>query len=171
MLTGFQLRAARSSVSLYLKDVTGALGLHASTLTRLEAQTPNLSYINSNTRTSLLLKNFYESKGLLFPYYNSIGISYKNRNSKLNSQFSRFQLKISRTALRLSRRELGNILSIPETSIAGWETGQRNLLSTFFPQDSSVLETMKFYFRSKGIIHKNFNIVELLDDPEHINIK
>ncbi len=170
MLTGFQLRAARSSLSLYLKDVSGALGIHASTLTRLEAHTPNLSYINSNTRTSLLLQKFYQDRGIIFPHYNSIGIRHKGCDSKINSQFSRFQLKISRIALRMSRKELGNTLHIPETSIAGWETG-KNLLSTFSPQDKNIINTIKSYFYNKGIIYKEFNIVELLDDPVAINSK
>lgn len=170
MLTGFQLRAARSSLSLYLKDVTDALGLHTSTLTRLEAQTPNLSYISSNTRTSLLLRKFYENREVIFPYYNSIGIATKKQKPEVNSQFSRFQLKISRIALRLSRKKLGSILKIPETSIAGWET-KKNILSVFSPQNIQLLNNIKIYFHSKGIVYKDSNIVELLDDPVDINIK
>jgi DNA-binding XRE family transcriptional regulator len=164
MLTGFQLRAARSCLSLYLKDVTNSLGIHASTLTRLEANTPNLSYINSNTRTSLLIQNFYQGKGIIFPYYNSIVINYNNQDSKLKSRFSRFKLKISRIALRMSRKELGAILNLPESSIAGWEN-EKDLLSTFSPQDTKIVDIMKMYFQNKGISYKGFNIVELLDDP------
>ena len=74
MLTGFQIRAARSYKNLYIKDVSLAIGMHKSTLTRLEAQTTNLAYINCNTRTSLLIKNFYESQKIIFPSNNSIGI-------------------------------------------------------------------------------------------------
>lgn len=170
MITGFQLRAARSSLSLYLKDVTDALGLHTSTLTRLEAQTPNLSYISSNNRTSLLLKKFYENRQVIFPYYNSIGIISEKEKPEVSSRFSRFQLKISRIALRLSRKKLGSILNIPETSIAGWET-KKNLSSIFIPQNIHILSRMQIYFNSRGIIYKNSNIVELLDDPVDINIK
>ena len=170
MLTGFQIRAARSGVSLYLKDVSNSLGIHTSTLTRLEAQTPNLSYISCNTRTSLLLKNFYESKGFFFPHYNSIGIDYRGQNSQLNSKISRFQFKISRIALRMTRKELGAILNISETTIAGWET-TKDLLLRLTPQDNRALDAIKLFFDSKGIICRDFNVVEISEDTVVTNTK
>ena len=79
MLTGFQIRAARGCLSLHLKDISSRIGIHHSTLTRLESQTANLTYINSNTRTSLLLKNFYQrlwQKDLSSPH-----LSYFNKSN------------------------------------------------------------------------------------------
>jgi len=164
MLTGFQIRAARGCLSLHLKDVSSRIGIHYTTLTRLESQTANLTYINSNTRTSLLLKNFYQSHGIIFPRYNSIELSFHQPKLDSDITFSRFQLKISRIALRFSRKSLGSDLNIPETSIAGWETGG-HMLSAFSPHDSSIISNIKCYFKNLGLAYPSFNIVEIHDEP------
>ena len=169
MITGFQIRASRSCLSLYLKDIANKLGIHYSTLTRLEAQTANLSYINSNTRTSLLLRNFYQDQGIFYPQYNSIGINSNSKNTLPHSELSRFQLKVSRVALRLSRKKLGSLIHIPETSIAGWETNG-TMLSPFSPHDSSIIDNLKQYFSTLGIVYPQFNVVELKEDPVERNI-
>ena len=163
MLTGFQIRAARGCLSLHLKDISSSIGIHHSTLTRLESQTANLTYINSNTRTSLLLKNFYQSHGIVFSRYNSIELSYNPSKFDSDITLSRFQLKISRIALRYSRKMLGIDLGIPETSIAGWETAG-DILSTFSPHDSSIINNIKLYFKNLGLAYPAFNIVEIYDD-------
>ena len=67
MLTGFQLRAARAVLNVFTKDLGESIGLHYSTLVRLEEQTPNLSYLKCNSRTLLLITNYFENNGLLFP--------------------------------------------------------------------------------------------------------
>lgn len=169
MLTGFQIRAARACLSLHLKDVSSRVGIHYSTLTRLEYQTSNLTYINCNTRTSLLLKNFYHSHGIVFSLYNSIELNLNQSEFDTKAIFSRFQLKISRVALRCSRKQLGVDLSIPETSIAGWETGG-DILSSFSPHDSSIISSIKLYFKNLGLAYPDFNIVEIYDDSVARNL-
>lgn len=168
MLTGFQIRAARTALSLNIKDISNSIGLHYSTLTRLESQTANLAYINSNTRTSLLLKNFYQNNGFTFSHFNSIEL--KSSLGSLNqiTTMSRFQLKISRIALRYSRKQLGSMLGIPETSIAGWETGG-DILSPFSPHSSEILSDLKSYFIKSGLLYPSFNIVVIQDDPVNKN--
>ena len=81
---------------------------------------------------------------------------------------SRFQLKVSRIALRYSRKQLGNIFSIPETNIADWETGGE-MLSTFSSHDSNIINNIKSYFIDSGIIFPSFNIVIIQDDPVNKN--
>lgn len=160
MLTGFQLRAARACLSLHLKDISSEVGIHNSTLTRLESITPNLAYINSTTRISILIKNFYTNYGIVFPHYNSISMS---TNTTQSNEFNRFQLKISRTALRLSRKKLGIILNIPEATLTGWEHE-----GSFFDPIKSYnynINPIKLYFEKLGITYPQSNIVELLEDP------
>lgn len=169
MLTGFQIRAARACLSLHLKDVSSRVGIHYSTLTRLEHQTSNLTYINCNTRTSLLLKNFYQNHGIVFSHYNSIELNLNQPEVSSKVIFSRFQLKISRVALRCSRKQLGVDLGIPETSIAGWETGG-GMLSAFSPHNSSIISSIKIYFENSGLAYPDFNIVEIYDDPVSRNL-
>lgn len=168
MLTGFQIRAARAALSLNIKDISDSIGIHYSTLTRLESQTSNLSYVNSNTRTSLLLKNFYQNHGFIFSQFNSIELNSLLDKSEQNLYMSRFQLKVSRIALRYSRKKLGDILNIPETNIAGWETGG-GILSPFSPHNSNVIDSIKSYFISTGIVYPRFNTVIIQDDPVNKN--
>jgi DNA-binding XRE family transcriptional regulator len=165
MLTGFQIRAARSYKNLYIKDVSLAIGMHKSTLTRLEAQTTNLAYINCNTRTSLLIKNFYESQKIIFPSNNSIGIRGTTQDFK-NTSINKFQFKISRIATRLNRKNLGELIGLAESTIEGWETQQNPLLP--IKCNDSNLENLlltRDFFLDLGIIYPYHNIVELLEDP------
>ena len=81
---------------------------------------------------------------------------------------SRFQLKISRIALRYSRKQLGSMLGIPETNIAGWETGG-DILSPFSPHSSEILSDLKSYFTKSGLLYPSFNIVVIQDDPVNKN--
>lgn len=168
MLTGFQIRAARAALSLHIKEISNSIGIHYSTLTRLESKTSNLAYINCNTRTSLLLTNFYQNHGFVFSQFNSIELKCTVDVLKQTTNISRFQLKVSRIALRYSRKQLGNILGIPETNIAGWETGG-DMLSTFSPHDSNIINNIKSYFINSGIIFPSFNTVIIQDDPVNKN--
>jgi DNA-binding XRE family transcriptional regulator len=165
MLTGFQIRAARSYKNLYIKDVALAIGIHKSTLTRLEAQTKNLSYLNCNTRTSLLIKNFYENQKIFFPSNSSIGINNTTQVFK-DTILNKFQFKVSRIATKLNRKNLGELINLAESTIEGWEA-QRDSLSPIKCNNSNLrsLLTAKKFFLGLGIIYPHHNIVELLEDP------
>ncbi len=168
MLTGFQLRAARACLSLHLEDISTKIGINKSTLTRLESITPNLVYINSTTRTSILIKNFYDNHGIIFPHYNSIRMIV-NSNNQSNNEFNRFHFKISRVALRLSRKKLGHILNIPESTLTAWEH-DGSFFDAVKPNNYDI-KPIILYFKNLGITHPQFNTIELLEDPvEKINI-
>ena len=175
MLTGFQVRAARAALNLYLKDIAEAIGIHTSTLTRIEAITPNLSFLSCNTRTCLLLKHFYEERGLRFPTTSSIlmesqGLRIDN-SEELNKNLNKFQFKVSRVATRMSRKQLGKILHITESAIEGWESQNHYLLPIKCKSNTKpLLANAKKYFIDVGIRYPNFDIVDLIEDPT-INIK
>lgn len=172
MLTGFQIRAARGCSLLYIQEVASCIGIHKTTLTRLEATTPNLTYISSNSRTALLIKNFYESRGIAFP--NNQSISIREQGAMTSSQnndsmiLNKFQFKVSKLATRLNRRELAKQLVIAENTIQGWEKSMKSKLLIPIAckaNNTNKLHAAKVFFINLGISYPSYNTVEILDDP------
>ncbi len=167
MLTGFQIRASRHHLRMYIKDIANAIGIHESTLKRLENCTGNLSFIKCNSRTMLLIKKFYEQKNIIFSENNSIGIL-SNSLFYHDDSLNKFQFYTSRIATRLSIKDLGKMINTPESTLWGWEL-QKDCLKPIkcnTSRNKEKLKKAKKLFNNLGIIYPACNIVEILEDPE-----
>lgn len=165
MLTGFQIRVARAVLNLHIEEVSSAIGIHKSTLTRLEL-TPNLSFLSCNNKTSLLIKHFYEGKRINFPSFNTITMSTDDLHDNHSNELNRFQLKSSRTITRMSRTELGQIVQSTRSTIEGWEKQQENFspIRCYSASKQAILNARN-YFISIGILFPSPNTISLLEDP------
>lgn len=166
MLTGFQLRAARGALNIFTKDLTQSIGLHNSTLVRLEECTPNLSYPKCNSRTLLLITNFFESEGILFPNKNAISLKKTSKSSLEEAsdyRLTKFQLKSARIAMRLSQKLLGEYIGFPQSTLSELEGIGNNV--DYIKCSEENAKTIKYFFLENGIIFPDFMTVELTDDP------
>ncbi len=59
ILTGFQLRASRKALNLYLEQLSQNTGVSKVTLMRLEKNTANLALINCTTKNAQILYNYF----------------------------------------------------------------------------------------------------------------
>ena len=166
MLTGFQLRAARAVLNVFTKDLGESIGLHYSTLIRLEEQTPNLSYLKCNSRTLLLITNYFEHNGLLFPNKETIALKkYMDSNIQVISEndLTRFQLKTARIAMRLSQKLLGEYIGLSQSTLSELEGAGNN--TDFIKCDEIKVKYIKSFFIKNGIFFPDHFSVELIDDP------
>jgi DNA-binding XRE family transcriptional regulator len=166
MLTGFQLRAARGALNIFTKDLGLKLGLHYSTVVRLEERTPNLSYLKCNLRTSMLITNFFESQGIVFPNKSTIALKINKdflEQHASDNKLTRFQLKTARLAMRLTQKLLGEYIGFPQSTLSEIEGGGENL--DFIRCDENNSSVIILFFKSYGIIFPNYYTVELTDDP------
>ncbi len=166
MLTGFQLRAARAVLNVFTKDLGESIGLHYSTLVRLEEKTPNLSYLKCNSRTLLLITNYFEHNGLLFPNKETIALK-KHMDSNIQvvseNDLTRFQLKTARIAMRLSQKLLGKYIGLSQSTLSELEGAGNN--TDFIKCNEIKVNHIKSFFIKNGIFFPDHFSVELIDDP------
>lgn len=169
MLTGFQLRAARGVLDLYNKDLAQKLGIHPSTLVRLEENTANLSYLKCNLRTLVLLTNYFESQQLSFSSTNCIRMNVDNcalGNDFNEINLTRFQLKAARIGMGLTQKELGEYIGFPQSTLSELESFNKNCdLLKFHDKTASLV---KSFFTKNGIFFIDYYSVTLLDDPTNL---
>jgi DNA-binding XRE family transcriptional regulator len=166
MLTGFQLRAARAVLDLFNKDLAQKLGLHHSTLVRLEENTPNLSYLKCNLRTLVLLTNYFESQQIIFSHKNNITLKIEKSilaDDSENSNLTRFQLKAVRIGMRLTQKELGEYIGFPQSTLSELESNNKNY--EFLKYSEETAKLIKSFFTANGIVFADSYSVMLLDDP------
>ena len=164
MLTGFQLRAARKILNLSRDEVLEHVGLSESTLLRLELQTENLLFIRAHTSTSWKLQKFYQDNNIIFHNKNSIELYCATENINPLIKFSKFHIKISRTALRLTKKEFGALFNITESAVSSWER-RGVLFSSFRTRNKESALYIKSYCENIGISYPDFNRIDLLKDP------
>lgn len=166
MLTGFQLRASRGVLNLFTKDLAKSIGLHYSTLVRLEENTSNLSYLKCNLRTFLLIKNYFENHGITFLNKNSVTLKtekYSSAQKMPNGKLTRFQLKTARVAMCLTQKSLGEYIGLSQSTISELEGIENNHDIIKCSEDAERI--IRSFFLENGIIFPDHKTVELIDDP------
>lgn len=166
MLTGFQLRASRGVLNLFTKDVAKSIGLHISTLVRLEENTPNLSFLKCNLRTLLLITNYFESNGIIFPNRGAISLKKFDDSSipkDSSYKLTRFQLKTARIAMRFTQKTLGEYIGLPQSTLSELEGKYSN--TNFIRCSEDNAKIIKLFFLKNGIVFPNYTTIELIDDP------
>ena len=163
MITGFQFRAAKAICKLTAKEIATDIGLHQITLLRF-GKTKNLEYLNGITKNVILVKNFFESKKILFPQKNSLTLK-TNIEDISNSEngFSRFQLVCARIATGLTQAQLAKYAKVSSGTISSMERLENHKLIEVKKMNTFIL---KSFFEHIGVVFENDLTVILVKDPK-----
>jgi transcriptional regulator with XRE-family HTH domain len=151
MLKVFQLRVARSTLNLGVRDIGAYINLSRSTISKIERMDIH-SVINITDEQNTILIKIFNDKGLFFPNIHSI--SYKNMHLSSTGSLTRFQLRAGRSILGLSQRELSEFLHIKKSDLNYLEnldnTSYLAIKKTAINQND-----FKIFFESKNIKFPN----------------
>lgn len=164
MLTGFQFKVSRAILDLHYEQLAGNVGLHFSTMKRIEDETPNLTPLKSQLSTVILLTRFFNKQGIYFPASNIVTINKNTSSAGRDSldKITRFQLKGARVALKLTQKELGEQVKIPQSTISDLEIKYKN--EQFLKLDPAVARFIKSFFIQHGVIFPSPVTIELKTD-------
>ena len=164
MLTGFQFRVSRAILDLYYEQLANHAGLHFSTLKNLEEDTPNLSHPRCQLKTVIALTSFFNKHGILFSSSNIITLKPSEiiTSQESSDKMTRFQLKGARVALRLTQKELGEHIGIPQSTLSDLEIRHKN--EQFVKLNPAVIKAMKSFFLQQGVTFPSHTSIELNDN-------
>lgn len=164
MITGFQLRAAKSVLGLTAKEIAEEVGIHPATIIRL-CSTKNMAYLPCNSKNIISIITFFKVRNISFNNDNIInGISMNLALSKVNTEnkMTRFQLKAARIAINLTQEGLSSYLKISSSSLSLLESLKNDEYIEISKIDTYAL---KRFFKHIGIIFPNDLSVALTKDP------
>jgi transcriptional regulator with XRE-family HTH domain len=157
MLKIFQLRVARSTLGLGVRDIGVYINLSRSTISTLERASSFLDLNITDEQNTVLLKIFND-KGLFFPNTNSI---YHNKiDLSLKTSLTRFQLRGARAILGLSQRELSEYLDIKKSDLNYLENLD-NASCVLTKKIGIIPNSIESFFNSKNILFPNNGTIEL----------
>ena len=151
MLKVFQLRVARSTLGLGVRDIGAYINLSRSTISKIECMDVH-SELNITYEQNTILLKIFNDKGVFFPDVNSVYC--KNINCSLKGSITRFQLRGSRAVLGLSQRELAELLYIKKSDLNYLE----NLDNTSYVSEKKPeinQSKINVFFEASGITFPN----------------
>lgn len=157
LLKIFQLRVARSTLSLGVRDIGAYINLSRSTISKIENMDIYTDVKISSEQNTILLKIFND-KGIVFP--DSKSVSCKNINYSPEQVLTRFQLRGGRSILGLSQRELAEIMGIKKKDLNYLE----NLDNTSYIPIQKITynpSAIKSFFEDRKIIFPNNATISL----------
>jgi transcriptional regulator with XRE-family HTH domain len=113
MLKVFQLRVARSTLGLGVRDIGAYINLSRSTISKIERMDVH-SELNITYEQNTVLLKIFNDKGVLFDV-NSVSL--KNINCSLKGSITRFQLRGGRAILGFSQRELAELIGMKKSDL------------------------------------------------------
>ena len=148
-ITYIQLRAARHTLNLGVRDVAKILKVSKATISKTElGKTRDFLY-----KHSAALIEFFEHNNIIFPNEHSIRyIDARNTAKKIDqgeNMLTRFQLKAARHILNINQNELANLVKIDKGIITRAE--QLSNEEYIRPQDQSVILKFKTLFQQYNI--------------------
>ncbi|OZG31872.1 hypothetical protein [Rickettsia endosymbiont of Culicoides newsteadi] len=152
ILTGFQLRASRKALNLYLEQLSQNTGVSKVTLMRLEKNTANLALINCTTKNAQILYNYFTQNNLLFIDQHTITLNTIIEPKPIENNLTRFQLIVARCALGLTQASLSKCISIKKSVITEYESKINN---TYLTSRYSYVDSILQYFHDQGLIFSN----------------
>ena len=151
MLKVFQLRIARSTLSLGVRDIGAYINLSRSTISKIERMNVQTELNISHEQNIVLLKIFND-KGIFFPDSHSVYLKYIN--CSLKGSITRFQLRGSRAVLGLSQRELAELICIKKSDLNYLENLENTLyISEKRPEINQ--SKINVFFENSGITFPN----------------
>ena len=151
MITGFQLKATKAVLDLTAKEIANAIGIHQGTLVRL-GLTSNLEFLKCNAKNIILLRKFFESRGILFPNENTLSLKTTITPIPITNQLTRFQLKAARVVSELTQEELSYYIKVSSSTISILEKF-KNL--EYIKSTKINIVLLKKYFEHLGIMFPN----------------
>ena len=151
MLKIFQLRIARSTLSLGVRDIGAYINLSRSTISKIERMDIQTE-LNITHEQNVVLLKIFNDKGIFFPDANSA--YYKHISCSLKGSITRFQLRGSRAILGLSQRELAELICIKKSDLNYLE----NLENTSYISEKKTeinQDKINAFFESSGITFPN----------------
>lgn len=151
MLKVFQLRIARSTLSLGVRDIGAYINLSRSTVSKIELMNIHAE-LNITHEQNIILLKIFNNKGIFFPDNHSV--SFKHIDCSLKGSITRFQLRGSRAVLGLSQRELADLIYIKKSDLNYLE----NLDNTSFISDKKTeinQSKINAFFENHGIAFPN----------------
>lgn len=150
VLRTFQLRAARYVVGIELKEIGSHLGLTKAAISLWE-QKNNFALIKTSNENILSLKKLFAERNLFFPDENSISLNDNIRNDNPREKIlTRFQLRVSRTALYLTQEELANMIGVSHGVIIRSESLENN--QYIRPENKETSTKIKNWLEKQNII-------------------
>jgi len=150
MLKVFQLRVARSTLGLGVRDIGVYIDLSRSTISKIERMDVN-SELNITYEQNTVLLKIFNDKGVWFDI-NSV--SYTKINCSLEGSITRFQLRGSRAVLGLSQRELAELIGIRKSDLNYLENlDNASCISTKKPEISQ--SKINILFEDNDIVFPN----------------
>lgn len=162
MITGFQLRASKAVLGLTAKHISSVIGVHHGTVTRL-CKINNLDYLSCSVKTMVLLKNFFETNGIILSTENAISLKIELMPEPLEPYFTCFQLKVARIATGLTQAELSSYVKISSSLISLLE---HQKASDYIESSKINISSLKRFFEHLGIVFHDDLTVSLIKDPK-----
>lgn len=149
-ITHIQLRAARQSLNLGVRDIAKLLKVSKATISKAElGKTRDFFF-----KYSASLIDFFQNNNLVFPNEYTIRIAATNDahyllSDDLTKNITRFQLKTSRCVLNFSQQNLANNIGIDKGIISRAELLDNT--KKINPSNPETLLNIKDYFLRQGI--------------------
>lgn len=152
MLKVFQLRVARSTLGLGVRDIGVYVDLSRSTISNLERMNPH-SDLNITYEQNTILLKIFNDKRIFFLKPNSVSYKKINCSSKQQS-LTRFQLRGGRAVLGLSQRELSELINIKKSDLNYLENLDNTSYISIKKLDVNQRD-ISVFFKTKGITFPN----------------
>jgi len=167
MITGFQLRAAKSVLGLSAKEIAEEVGIHPATIIRL-CSTKNMAYLPCNIKNIVSLIAFFKVKNISFnndSITNSISLNLSLSKFHTENKMTRFQLKAARISTYLTQEGLSSYLKISSSTLSLLENLQNN---EYIESSKIDIYALKRFYKHIGIIFPNDLSVALTQDPSFL---
>ena len=158
MLSGFQYRAALAVTKITAKELSALIGLHPITLLRYR-KIPNQRPVTCRVRNTLLLQDFFEKKGVLFPASNSV----KLKTDFTSKNITRFHIVVARIAAGLNQSQMSSILRVSPSTLSILESlNNMEVINTRTLKNSNLIR----FFEHVGVTLNDDYSVSISKDPE-----
>jgi DNA-binding XRE family transcriptional regulator len=158
MLKVFQLKAARSTLGIGVRDIGYCLDLSRTTISRIEQQN-NLNYINISKLQNDLLVKFFEDKGIIFPDEDSLYLKEKlDTLETRDNNITRFQLRGARAILGFTQYQLAEILNIRKSDLNYLENLNNTSYISATPKKIDENKIRDFFKKNEITLQNNYTI-------------
>lgn len=164
ILNAFQLRAARSALTIGVREIGSIIEVSRTTISVWENQR-NFESIKTSQHNNNTLITFFKERGISFPSEKSIvlDINVSNKSGLL----SRFQIRVARVAMNLTQDELSKFVEIPLLLLNYLEKQQNSIYIGSTPKTINEY-FLRSFFEKNGIRFPEDFCVYLEKDPREL---
>lgn len=149
IITGFQLRAAKTSLKLDYNRLCDDTGISRVTLGRLVNTVDNFDEVKCSAQDAQILYNYFSTNGLIFPDKHTISKNYIVEQKSTLDNLTKFQFIVARTALNLSQRSLAKHIGLTHGSFNNFESKSNN---SYLRSNKIPIKDIITFFEIKNVI-------------------